>query len=60
MIAQVKVSYLSQDELLQYRIGSKCDLKDKPNAKRDWKWRSDKGLREYKEKRRGADPYGRH
>lgn len=41
--SEVKVSYLSKEELMKARIGAKCDLEDKTGAKRSqrgFKWRS--------------------
>lgn len=42
MNSNVAVSYLNEEELIESRIGAKCDLSRKPK-KRDWKWRSEKG-----------------
>ncbi len=40
--SEVRVSYLSPEELMKYRIGSKCDLIYRHKKGRDWKWRSEK------------------
>ena len=56
----VKVSYLSEEELTKYRTGAKCDLENRPNAKRDWKWRSEQGWNANNSKKKRIDPYGRY
>lgn len=40
--SEVKVSYLSPEELMKYRIGAKCDLENNPNSRRNWNWNSKK------------------
>lgn len=47
MNSEVKVSYLSEEELMKVRIGAKCDLENRHEARqsrrrKDWKWRSEK------------------
>lgn len=39
-IGAVTTSKLSEEELLKYRIGAKCDIEDRP---KDWRWRSKNG-----------------
>lgn len=41
--SEERVSYLSSEELMKYRIGAKCDLVNRHKKGRDWKWRSEKG-----------------
>lgn len=44
MMSEVIVRHMSEEELLKARIGAKCDLENRPVAKRgkdSWKWRSE-------------------